>query len=235
VIVINSSMDEAIRDERGVGPEPGQEVIPAPGSVVTRWCGVEAVADDPRSTRRKRVSGSEGIVHSDRPMTFRVSVETEDRAGDVIKAEGWDLENYRQNPVVLWAHRHDLLPIGKSVDIWVENGALYAAIEFARTEFAQQIRQLFEGGFLRGVSVGFRALKVTPKRGSDGRGQKGTVFERQELLEISAAPVPMHPAALATETSTPDNPDRNDSEQRELLPLFRQLTEIWQSIAAISS
>jgi uncharacterized protein len=146
----------------------------------------------------------------------------------VIKAEGWDLENYRKNPVVLWAHRHDLLPIGKSVDIWVENGALFATIEFAQTEFAQQIRNLFEDGFLRGVSVGFRALKIAHRSGSANRG---TVFERQELLEISAAPVPMHPNALATDSAALKG---SDNEQRELLPLFRQLTDIWQSIAAIS-
>lgn len=229
--MINNSTGEATPSIH----EIDQEAIPTPGSVVTRWLGVEAVTDSDRSARRSGGSVQEGALATGRTMTFRASIETEDRAGDVIKAEGWDLENYRQNPVVLWAHRHDLLPIGKSVDIWVENGALFAAIEFAGTDFAQQIKELFEGGFLRGVSVGFRALKVTPKSGSNGRGQRGTVFERQELLEISAAPVPMHPDALATETGVPKNPSKNDSEQRELLPLFRQLTEIWQSIAAISS
>jgi len=71
-------------------------------------------------------------------------------------------------------------------------------------------------------------LKIAPRNGSTNRG---TVFERQELLEISAAPVPMHPNALTTDPTTLKE---NESEQRELLPLFRQLTEIWQSIAAIS-
>lgn len=201
--------------------------------MVTRWLGVtRVVAPDRTATKTAGItseSAQESDLSSASLITFRASIESEDRAGDVIRAEGWDLENYRQNPVVLWAHRHDLLPIGRSVKIWVENGALLATIEFANTEFAQEIQKLFEGGFLRGVSVGFRAIKASPKSPSKGRG---TIFEKQELLEISAAPVPMHPDALAT---TPSGSKTNDSEQRELLPLFRQLTDIWQSIAAISN
>ena len=147
----------------------------------------------------------------------------------MIKAEGWELDNYRSNPVVLWEHRHDLLPVGKSVDIWVENGALMATTEFAPTEFAQQIRRLFEEGFLRGVSVGFRALRSSPRSGSNGSSRRGTIFERQELLEISAAPVPMHPLALAAAGV------QTETDQRELIPLFRELTDIWQSIATVGS
>jgi HK97 family phage prohead protease len=208
---------------------PGIQEAEFTGAVVTRWLGVEVVAESEQSQKQLDKPVKETPAISGSRITFRASIESEDRAGDVIRAEGWDLENYRQNPVVLWAHRHDLLPIGKSVDIWVENGALYATIEFAQTEFAQQVQKLFDGGFLRGVSVGFRALKTSARSGATARG---TVFERQELLEISAAPVPMHPDALATK---PGALTRNDSEQRELLPLFRQLTEIWQSIAAVSS
>ncbi|MBN4064354.1 HK97 family phage prohead protease [Dehalococcoides mccartyi] len=199
------------------------------GEIVTRWFGVTAFSPS-ESTRTK--SGDKFVgdsVDTGNSITFKVSIESEDRAGDVIRADGWSLDNYRQNPVVLWAHRHDLLPIGKSVDIWIESGALFATIEFAQTEFAQQIQKLFRDGFLRGVSVGFRALKTRPRSDS---ARRGTIFERQELLEISAAPVPMHPDALATEFGASKT---NDSEQRELLPLFRKLTEIWQSIAVTSN
>lgn len=220
--MVNSS----IVDGTGV-PQDASDV--SGGSVVTRWLGVTAVVNGDHSVKHVARADADGLSSGDgRSITFRASIESEDRAGDVIKAEGWELGNYKQNPVVLWAHRHDLLPIGKSVDIWGENGALFATIEFAQTEFAQQIQKLFEGGFLRGVSVGFRALKIAQRSGS---GKRGTIFERQELLEISAAPVPMHPSALATDQAASKS---NDSEQRELLPLFRQLTEIWQSIAAIS-
>ncbi len=128
-------------------------------------------------------------------LTITASVESEDRAGDVIIAGGWQLDSYSQNPVVLWAHQHYLPPIARSVMTWVEGESLKASIEFAGTAFAQEIRRLYETGFMRGVSVGFRALETAARRGAGGR--RGMVFRRQELLEISAAPVPLNPRALA--------------------------------------
>lgn len=217
--------------------------------MVTRWLDVSTVppraissTEELGSTALKsdgveKATNRNGDESSGTTITFRASVESEDRAGDVIKSEGWELDNYRSNPVVLWAHRHDLLPVGKSVDLWIENGALMATIEFAPTEFAQQIYRLFNEGFLRGVSVGFRALKSSPRSGRSGsEHRRGTVFERQELLEISAAPVPMHPLALAAGPGVlAAGGVRNETDQRELIPLFRELTDIWQSIAAIGS
>ncbi len=38
-----------------------------------------------------------------RLVTVAASVEVEDRLGDTILAEGWELAAYRRNPVVLWA------------------------------------------------------------------------------------------------------------------------------------
>jgi HK97 family phage prohead protease len=224
--------------------------------LVTRWLDVstalprnsssevEVGSTTSKSDEVERVAKRTGDDSSGTTITFRASFESEDRAGDVIKAEGWELDNYRSNPVVLWAHRHDLLPVGKSVDLWIENGALMATIEFAPTEFAQQIYRLFSEGFLRGVSVGFRALKSSPRSGRNGPEHRlGTVFERQELLEISAAPVPMHPLALAAgpvglaagPVALAAGGIRNETDQRELIPLFRELTDIWQSIAAVGS
>ena len=86
-------------------------------------------------------------------------------------------------------------PIARSVEIAVEGDSLMATIEFADTPFAQEIKHLYLTGFMNGVSVGFRALEVESRKAVSGR--RGTVFKRQELLEISAAPVPLHPLTLA--------------------------------------
>ena len=219
--------------------------------VITRWLGITTVLPgDLRkrdSTEDDRVKAglseqsespalrANGSPHSKNIVTIQASIESEDRAGDVIRADGWELDNYRLNPVVLWAHRHDLLPVGKSVDVWVENDALLATIEFAPMEFAQQVGRMFEEGFLRGVSVGFRALETSPR---SGNGRRGTIFERQELLEISAAPVPMHPFALAGgrggSATVPIGLSAIASQERELVPLFKELAEIWQLVAGVS-
>ena len=114
--MVNSS----IVDGTGV-PQDASDV--SGGSVVTRWLGVTAVVNGEHSVKHAARGEASGLPPGEgKSITFRASIESEDRAGDVIKAEGWELDNYRQNPVVLWAHRHDLLPIGKSVDIWVESG-----------------------------------------------------------------------------------------------------------------
>ncbi len=183
---------------------------------VRRWLDVSNVKASPSSDAGSTANSNEQEI-----LTFRASIESEDRVGDVIRASGWELDNYRSNPVVLWGHRHDLLPVGKSVDVWVEGDALMASIEFAPTDFAQQVKRLFTEGFLRGVSVGFRSLKSS--RRPDGK--PGTVFEQQELLEISAAPVPMHPHALAGGKGAGSN------DEFEITRLFQELTDVWQLIA----
>jgi len=50
------------------------------------------------------------------------------------------------------------------------------------------------------VSVGFRPLEAEARSRAEGRDVQGGRFKRAELLEISAMPVPMHPAALRKAT-----------------------------------
>ena len=130
-----------------------------------------------------------------RRLLVSAAVGTEDRKGDVIEVDGWVLDGYRANPVFLWAHDRSLPPIGRASAVWVADGELRASVEFAPTEFAGQVWELYAAGFLRGVSVGFLPLEVEARTASDGR--RGCRYVRQELLEISAVPVPMHAGALA--------------------------------------
>ena len=133
---------------------------------------------------------------SEDPMTFVVSTEEVDRHGDTIRVEGWHLEAYMQNPVVLGAHAYYRPAIGRATRVWKQDHQLIAKIEFAPTEFAQEVAALYRGGFQRGVSVGFRPLKYDLRRDSKTGECLGVNFAEQELLEISAAPVPANPGAL---------------------------------------
>ena len=45
------------------------------------------------------------------PFLFVASTEAEDRYGDVIEQEGWNLADFRKNPIALWMHDHKS-PIG---------------------------------------------------------------------------------------------------------------------------
>lgn len=166
--------------------------------LVTKWLSVRALEGD--AAIAEGVDGTE----PDGSLTLVASTDQEDRAGDVISASGWELAAYRENPVFLWAHDYRRPAIGRSVRTWVQDGPaggrLMATIEFAPTPFAQEIRSLYAAGFMRGVSVGFRALEMEPRTGSAGR--RGVLFKRQELLEISATPVPVNAGALIRERMT---------------------------------
>jgi len=137
---------------------------------------------------------------SDRVLQFIGSTETQDRDGEVIKADGWNLKNYKKNPIFMWAHRYADPPIGKAKRVWVDKEAkeLRFNIEFAPPEtyaFADTIYKLYKGGFLKATSVGFIPDPDFITEG-DGRKSPKKTYGKQELLELSGAPVPSNPDAL---------------------------------------
>lgn len=143
------------------------------------------------------------INEQDNSMWAVASTEAPDRMGDVIEADGWELENFKANPVVPWAHEYSSPPVGKALETKVENGRLYFKPKFAVDEypFAKIIFDLYKGGYLRAFSVGFipkerEAIRSEPDENGYQR-VTGWRFKRVELLEISAVPVPANPEALA--------------------------------------
>jgi HK97 family phage prohead protease len=126
-----------------------------------------------------------GDIQGDGTFEVLATSEAVDRDGEVVKADGWDLENYIKNPVVLWAHDYRLPPIGAITSITKVAGGLQVQGVFAKTEFGQQVRQLYDDGIIRAVSVGFIAKERT-----------GNVITKQELLEVSFVPVPANAEAL---------------------------------------
>jgi len=138
-----------------------------------------------------------------RVLEFVGSTEDKDRQGDVIMANGWQLKQYKKNPVFLWSHQYNEPPIGKAINVWAEDGKLKFHIKFAEKdeyEFADTIYRLYKGGYLRASSVGFLPLKSEPiEEAKDDEvifGQP-TRYLKQELLELSGCPVPANPNALA--------------------------------------
>ena len=144
------------------------------------------------------VSVAEGksVDDPDAPVTFVLSTDEVDRHGDVISAEGWRLESYLKNPVLLWAHDYRRPAIGRSVDVWSESRRLMARMEFAPTDFAQEIAALYRSGFQWGVSVGFKPIRFEERRDAKSGAFLGLRFIEQELLEVSAVPVPANRNAL---------------------------------------
>lgn len=126
--------------------------------------------------------------------TFEVVISTADvdRAGEIIDQNGWDLEFYKSNPVVLWAHDYSSLPIGVTEDISVQDGKLVAKGRFAPEEanpLAQHVRRLYDLKIIRAASVGFIPREFDPNNASR--------ITKAELLEFSLVPVPANPNALS--------------------------------------
>lgn len=129
-------------------------------------------------------------------MTFVISSEEVDRHGDVVSAAGWQLAAYRQNPVFLWAHDYTRPVIGRAAAVWPEPGLLLARMEFAPTDFAAEVAALYRNGYQQGVSVGFKPLRYAERRQETTGAFLGIRFLEQELLEVSAVPVPANRQAL---------------------------------------
>ena len=143
--------------------------------------------------------------------SFIASNEDTDRMGDIVRADGWDLSNFRKNPIALFGHDHSQ-PIGRVHNARVENKQLLADIEFMPpevSEFAAGIGRMVHAGFLKTVSVGFKPIDMRPLKSG------GYEFLKQELLELSVVAVPALPSAIAFAKSfaTPDDIRRLFAEQ----------------------
>ena len=130
-----------------------------------------------------------------RTITFVMSSEDVDRDGDIIKVDGWELDAFRQNPVFLVFHDQRQFPVGRVEDIRGEGTQLLGTVRFAERgtyEVADVAYELYRQGIMSAVSVGFRGIEWEPREDDDG-----LIFNRQELFELSAVPVPANPAAVA--------------------------------------
>lgn len=130
-------------------------------------------------------------------VPFIISTDAVDRDNDSIKVEGWKLNNFKKNPVVLWAHDNRQPPVARAIDVKIEDGKLKSDALFATKDlypFGYMIGQMYSKGFLHAVSVGFDPIKYAWVEDKDRPW--GIDFEEQELLEYSCCPVPANPEAL---------------------------------------
>jgi len=145
---------------------------------------------------------AKGVVHKTHAakvsdMEFVMSDETPDRMDDIIMSDGWELENFKRNPIALFGHKSHF-PIGKWTNLRVEGKQLKGKLELApagTSERIDEIRKLIEADILRAVSVGFRPKEHTQL---DSKNPfSGLRFTKQELVETSLVSVPANPNALA--------------------------------------
>lgn len=144
-------------------------------------------------------------------ISFIASTDSADRYGDVINQEGWNLDAYRRNPVVLLNHNANALPIGRG-KVELKNGQLVIDVEFDKDdELAQKVERKARAGFLNAVSVGFNPIEQVSRAELPKdhpayveRGG-GNYFNKSELLEVSVVTIPANSEAT---TMSAKNIDR---------------------------
>lgn len=135
-------------------------------------------------------------------LDFILSTAREDRHGDTINPKGWDLTDYKANPVVLWAHDQRNPPVAKGTNTKYskEDEALISTALFTPKDlypFGYMVCEMYRKGFMNAVSVGFLPLKWAYNEARrNSWGGAGIDFEEQSLLEYSCVPVPSNPDAL---------------------------------------
>lgn len=140
---------------------------------------------------------------NDEEYTIRAvfSTSDEDRHGEKVAQDGWVLDSFMKNPVILFGHNHGQPPVGKVIDLGFEyvdgKKALVGTVKFAveEYEFAGTIYRLYKGEYMRAFSVGF----INKESEVDDDGM--VTLTVNELYEISAVPVPANAEALAVAKS----------------------------------
>lgn len=119
------------------------------------------------------------------------STEAVDRMGDVVLAEGWDLKNFKKNPVLMFAHNYSEPPIGYAKNIKVvDKQLIFEPVFHNITQLAREISAMYtaDPAIMSAWSVGFIPKEFDP--------QDYHRIINSELLEISAVPVPANQEAL---------------------------------------
>jgi len=153
-------------------------------------------------TRKQYIAKTIDIDEDERTAKVVISTDTVDREHEVLIPRGAEFEHYLKNPVVLWAHNYQQPPIGRA--LWVQKSLhkIEAKMQFAPTEKAEEVYQLFKGGYLNAFSVGFQPIdhhQPTPDeiKKKPEWANANRIYDKWSLWEFSAVPVPANPEALA--------------------------------------
>lgn len=128
-------------------------------------------------------------------VEFIVSNSATDRYGESIVMEGINTEKYMSNPVVLWGHDYNALPLGRTLRLRKDGGNLIALVQFDTdlSEFANTVYQQILRGTISAASIG--GLVQSYGLNEDNTTDWATIAEL-EMVEWSVVAVPANPEAL---------------------------------------
>jgi len=125
-----------------------------------------------------------------------------DRTGDVIDHNAWKqggLDNYGDNPIILFNHNYDR-PIGRAKYCDVTQNGL--EIEAKISKSAGDVVDLIKDGVLGAFSVGFKVKDAEYNKETDG-----FFIKSAELLEVSVVSIPANQTATFSISKSFDSDD----------------------------
>ena len=137
-----------------------------------------------------------------------------DRAGDVIDKEAWEkggLDNYTNNPVVLFNHDYNR-PIGRATGLETDDKGLKITANISKS--AGDVANLVKEGILRAFSVGFRVKDADYIEETDG-----LKISDAELFEVSVVSVPTNQSATFSVAKSFDTQSEYDEWKKQFVKI----------------
>jgi hypothetical protein len=123
------------------------------------------------------------------------------RYGYALRNDGWRLDNFNANPVLLWMHNPMRPPIGQGKALSDGTRIILDDVTFDREdELARLVESKYRRGFLNAVSVGYHFLDADGKPVEDWWRLTNEQINTEclyDLAEVSAVSVPGDPRAVA--------------------------------------
>jgi hypothetical protein len=206
ILNLKEAIAYGLADRSALAALPEIEVLEAKAVGSVRFLGLELKAV--------------GVDKQARSIRYAASVEVVDRMGDLIVQAGWDVKQFiKAGGPFFWAHQSWEPPVGAvrtseigatTIGRGVKAPALIQDVHYLGAEVSELGELAYRmasgdgmpGGkpVAKGVSVGF--IGRSSRRPSEDEQKQlsmpgfGLIFERQEQLELSQAPVPANPYAL---------------------------------------
>lgn len=134
----------------------------------------------------------------ERKKTFCLSDESVNCYGYRVLIGGGDYEQFKKNPVMLYAHDGSTLPIGRWENLREEGGRLYADAAFDEEDAtAMEIARKVAKGIIKCCSIGFDVLETDDREEMKLPGQEGCTVTKWRLMECSICPVGANMNAMA--------------------------------------
>ena len=136
-------------------------------------------------------------------IPFTICDETVNRYGWRLRIDGGNLDGFNQNPVCCVQHNTWMIPVGKWLDLKLEDGKFTGTVDFDRNdEDAVKLYWKYKDGYMSAVSLNILPLEESEDPKYIIAGQTRRTVLKWDLLEISLVTIPGQKNAV--KLSTPE-------------------------------